>query len=405
MSNNTYNNQKKKLKFSRKRVDKASRDIRHGCVGELRDESIKVIQNYRETHLYPLMLIRNHLSHPVRKVSKQAIIARRLKRLATIIDKLERPTLDGKQANTIRLTRMQDIGGCRVILPKLRHLYKLKESLESSRSVHQIVKTVDYLSNPKDSGYLGVHLVYSCFSGQEGDSDWKGSKIEVQLRTELQHAWATALEIIDTLENLRLKTSLSGNENWRRFFYIAGRLVAHDEKAFSIPEDEIGGFIAEFTELEKQLDVRRALGKFSLAIRVMTHGGIKNNKDIKNHKGMFLIVMKKSENIEETINLDVELTPFEANQSDDALKALEESELKEEVLVSVLVSANDVKNLEKAYPNYLGSTVQFTDFISSKIKIAEKEQNEPQKSLESSSSEQETDVPEKISLRKRFFGF
>ena len=405
MPNITYNNQKKKLRFSKKRIDKASRDIRHGCEGNLRDESIRLIQNYRETHLYPLMLIRNHLSHPVRKVSKQAIIARRLKRLATIIDKLERPTLDGKQANAIRLTRMQDIGGCRVILPKLRHLYKLKESLESSKSVHQIIKSVDYLHNPKDSGYLGVHLVYSCFSGQEADSGWKGTRIEVQLRTELQHAWATSLEIIDTLENLNLKTSLSGHGHWRRFFYIAGRLVAHEEQAFSIPEDEINGFIEEFTELESQLEVRKALGKFSLAIKLMTHGGIKNNKDIKNHKGMFLIVMKKAENIKEKINLDVELTPFKEDQTDGALIALEESELKDDVLVSVLVSAADVKNLEKAYPNYLGSTVQFTDFINSHLKVTAEEKNQTGENVETSSSELQPDVPEKISLRKRFFGF
>jgi ppGpp synthetase/RelA/SpoT-type nucleotidyltranferase len=405
MASNTYKNQKKKLKFSKKRVDKASKDIRQGCTGELRNESIKVIQNYRETHLYPLMLIRNLLSHPVRKVSKQAIIARRLKRLATIINKLERPTLDGKQANKIRLTRMQDIGGCRVILPKLRHLYKLKDSLESSRSVHQIIKTVDYLSNPKDSGYLGVHLVYSCFSGKEGDSDWKGSKIEVQLRTELQHAWATSLEIIDTLENLSLKTSISGHDNWRRFFYIAGRLVAHEEKAFSIPEDEISGYIAEFTELESQLEVRKALGKFGLAIKVMTYGDINKNRSIKNHKGMFLIIMKRSENITEAINLDVKLTPFEENESDDALKALEESELKDDVLVSVLVSATDVKNLEKAYPNYLGSTVQFTDFISSQVKVTEKEKIQARENVEFSSPENAPDVHERISFRKRFFGF
>ena len=43
------------------------------------------------------------------------------------------------------------------------------------------------------------------------------NKIEIQLRTELQHAWATSLEIIDTLENIKLKTSNEGHEEWRRF--------------------------------------------------------------------------------------------------------------------------------------------------------------------------------------------
>lgn len=76
-----------------------------------------MIQNFRELHLYPLMLMKNHLARAAAKIDKKTIVARRLKRLSTIIDKLERPTLDnGKTSNAIRVTRMQDIGGCRAIV-------------------------------------------------------------------------------------------------------------------------------------------------------------------------------------------------------------------------------------------------------------------------------------------------
>jgi ppGpp synthetase/RelA/SpoT-type nucleotidyltranferase len=365
MGNSSYNSQKKTLNYSRKRVDKASRDIRHGCDGDLRKESIEIIQNFRETHLYPLLLIRNLLSGPVRRISKKAIVARRLKRLATIIDKLERPTLDGAKSNSIRLTRMQDIGGCRVILPSIRQLRKLQKNLISSKSVHKVIRTVDYLSHPKDSGYLGVHLVYNCYEGLEEDNEWKGTKIEVQLRTELQHAWATSLEIIDTLENLKLKTSTDGHQDWRRFFYIAGRLVAQEEQAFAIPETEIMPLINELRVLEEKLQVSKCMNKFSLAIKVVTHGSkTKVSGDITNHRGMFLIVMTR----DNSNSLNVNLTPYDTNDSDSALRALEENELKQEVLIAVLVSASDVKKLEKAYPNYLGSTAKFINFISSKIK-------------------------------------
>jgi len=403
MGNLAYNNQKKTLKHSKKRVDKASRDIRHGCQGELRKESIEVIQNFRETHLYPLTLIRNHLSNPVRKVSKRAIIARRLKRLATIIDKLERPTLDGNQSNSIRLTRMQDIGGCRVILPNLRQLYKLQETLEKSNSVHKIIKTDDYLSQPKDSGYLGVHLVYSCFFGLRENNEWKGTKIEVQLRTELQHAWATSLEIIDTLENLNLKTSMEGHPEWRRFFYIAGRLVAHEEHACIIPEDEIINFLDELAELERSLKFRHLMAKFSLAIRVITNNDMKKHRDISNHRGMFLIVMTKDKQQDEKISLLVNLTPYESNQTDAALRALEENELKDEVLISVLVSAADVKKLEKAYPNYLGSTARFTDFIDSKIVKPNNDEIEKVISKDTTPT-QKLKVEERRSLLQRILG-
>lgn len=45
--------------------------------------------------------------------------------LSTIIDKLERPTLDGFNNNAIDVTRMQDIGGCRAIVSDLKQLNQL----------------------------------------------------------------------------------------------------------------------------------------------------------------------------------------------------------------------------------------------------------------------------------------
>jgi len=166
MTSKAYENQKRILGYSKKRVDKAGRDIRHGCDDDVRNESIRIIQNFRAVHLYPLMLIKNHLTRAVKKESKKAIVARRLKRLPTIIDKLERPTLDGKKDNAIKLTRMQDIGGCRAIVPNLNQLNSLHDRLDSSNSVHKIIKTDNYLT-PKESGYGGIHLVYSCFDESE----------------------------------------------------------------------------------------------------------------------------------------------------------------------------------------------------------------------------------------------
>lgn len=99
---------------------------------------------------------------------------------------------------------MQDIGGCRAIVKNIEQLKALKERLLKSRSAHKIIKQSDYLT-PKVSGYGGVHLVYSCFDERDINYLWRKTKIEVQLRTEWQHAWATGLETIDTLEDIKLK--------------------------------------------------------------------------------------------------------------------------------------------------------------------------------------------------------
>ena len=73
MANDDYQSQKRTLRFSKKSIDKSAQNIRHGCIGEERDTAIEMIQNFRELHLYPLMLMKNHLARTSAKVSKKII--------------------------------------------------------------------------------------------------------------------------------------------------------------------------------------------------------------------------------------------------------------------------------------------------------------------------------------------
>lgn len=358
MSNYQYKNQKKPLQFSKKNIDNAARDIRHGCDNEHRENSIKKIQAFREFHLYPLMLIKNHLARTADKVSNKIIVARRLKRLSTIIDKLERPTLDGTNLNSIKLTRMQDIAGCRAIVKNLQQLNRLKEKLEESRSVHKVISVKDYLT-PKSSGYGGVHMVFSCYENQDEAHDWKKAKVEVQLRTELHHAWATSLEIIDTLEQINLKTSHVGHENWRRFFAVAGKLVAHEEKAAVIENsEELLNLRNELCDLNNLLEVSAKLARYTFAIKMTTN---KNAPIRSNAQGLFLVRMFKPKTDEKALQVSVEF--FQMKCSNNALDALNKADLDEDILIAVMVSAKNVRALKQAYPNYFGSTRKFSDFL------------------------------------------
>ncbi|MBC3930071.1 RelA/SpoT domain-containing protein [Undibacterium curvum] len=357
MVNRVYESQKCSLRFSKKDISRAGHSIRHGCVDEERRHAIEKIQNYREIHLYPLMLIKNHIDSATKRVSKNATVVRRLKMLSTIIHKLERPTLDGQRENAIDLTRMQDIGGCRAIVANLRQLNELRERLGKSRSIHRITKTYDYLT-PKESGYGGVHLVYSCFSGAEIDSQWKNTKIEVQLRTELQHAWATSLEIIDTLENFNLKTSVDGHVEWRRFFKIAGILVAHKEGAVVLEQKLLDESIDELRLLETQLEVRKRLAKYNVAMRLTTGNASLTIKKVR-PDDLYLVRLFR---VDES-RFKGTVTPYRARDKNEALQKLAESESSSDLVAAVIVSAKNVKNLKKAYPNYLGSTKVFRDFL------------------------------------------
>jgi len=371
MKNNLYQSQKVELRFSKKEIDKAARQIRYSCTGGDRIEAIEKIQNFREVHMYPLMLMTNHLSRNSKSINKKIIVARRLKRLNTIIDKLERPTLDGKSDNAIRLTRMQDIGGCRAIVKTLKDLHELHDKLKASKSVHRIVNTYDYL-DPKPSGYGGIHLIYSCFDEVESEENWRKTKIEVQLRTELQHAWATSLEIIDTLEQIKLKTSHDEYPEWRRLFSIAGKLVAHEDGAIVIDNEQLLKLRSELKYLENQLNLLKKLFAFSIGIKATTSKQVK--KLNKKNMGMSLVVMRKQDfkphKIGENkfeIKMQIGVEIFGKNKSHEAIQKLNKVELEEDIVVAVLLSTADAKSLKKAYPNYFGSATAFSSFIKRQI--------------------------------------
>ena len=144
MANAQYEKGKIILEYSKNQVRKAGECIRKGN-GDI-DNAIEIIQQYRAAHLYPLMIIKNLVWKHAQKINKNAIIARRLKRLPTIIDKLRRKTLDGKTKNSIAVTRMGDIGGCRVIVENRIELLLLDSSLDKSRTTHNSIPKSNRIS-------------------------------------------------------------------------------------------------------------------------------------------------------------------------------------------------------------------------------------------------------------------
>jgi putative GTP pyrophosphokinase len=146
-------------------------------VEELVDAMIAVTW-WRSLHARPLSRVganlRYHVGAEDGAVSGRIDVTQRLKRRPTIFDKLEREP-------TMQLTQMWDIGGVRARLPSLRHLQAVSRRL---RKTWTIVRTKDYIKEPRSSGYRAVHHVVRR----------NGRLIEVQLRTVLQDAWANQVE-------------------------------------------------------------------------------------------------------------------------------------------------------------------------------------------------------------------
>ena len=89
---------------------------------------------------------------------------------------------------------MWDIAGCRCILNNKKQVYQLFSILQSD---FQIRKINDYIQSPQSDGYRSLHVYVECIDSKK--------IVEIQLRTEDHHAWATLVEITDLIYNERIK--------------------------------------------------------------------------------------------------------------------------------------------------------------------------------------------------------
>jgi putative GTP pyrophosphokinase len=168
------------------------------------DEALLIVNAWRVGHAYPINTFITTLRRKTLRI-KGSIVAQRLKRLPTIIQKLRRNP-------SMSLSRMQDIGGTRAILPDIKSVYAIRDQYLLNESFsHEPLKPKDYIKYPKDDGYRGIHLIYRYNNTQARNGKanaYKGLKVEIQIRTILQHAWATAVETIGTLRNESLKSQI-----------------------------------------------------------------------------------------------------------------------------------------------------------------------------------------------------
>src|SRR5690348_9890038 len=105
----------------------------------------------------------------------------------------------------MKLSQMQDIGGCRAVVASLSDVSRLVKHYKASDMKHKLLNEDDYITAPRKSGYRSYHLIYRYFSDKK--SSHNGLRIEVQIRSQLQHAWATAVETVGTFIRQALKSS------------------------------------------------------------------------------------------------------------------------------------------------------------------------------------------------------
>lgn len=146
---------------------------------------------YRKNHLEPLTKTTVEIQQWLAPLGKDYFIAQRLKRKPQILRKLKR--------FSVRLSQLQDIGGTRVIVEQNKDVEELvnflTEKFQTSKDL-KIVRLTDYRGEGReDSGYRAYHLIL------ERD----GCKMELQIRSKIQHYWAETIERTSVIYGHHLK--------------------------------------------------------------------------------------------------------------------------------------------------------------------------------------------------------
>lgn len=330
------------LKYTKGEVDKAGDALAGIPVKNMsKDDAISVLENFRSIHIHPLNVFRMSLGRKAKLVSKSALISQRLKRAPSIIRKLE---IQKKMS----LSQMQDIGGLRAVVGDLKEVYKLRDLVRSSESQPAfksvMVKEYDYVKDPKKSGYRSIHLVYKYEKNVNKNNQ---CRIEVQLRTKIQHAWATAVEVMGTYLNQPLKQSF-GNKDWLDLLKRIGELFRDlEEKKF----DRI-----LFEETLKKVDEMKLVD----LLEGFSSATFFSEEEIKKKKGKYFLITLDFKGKK----LDIDGFPeSKLDKANAEYTRLEKLYLNNKSIEVVLVSVDDIKNLRKLYPNYFLDTQEFIKLL------------------------------------------
>jgi putative GTP pyrophosphokinase len=187
------------MPFSKTQIDRLGNRLKGGPHTE---KDLRLLDEYRrsfgEAYETVVRILRQRGEFPTGRLAKSTL---------SIVEKLRRESL--------RLSQMQDIAGCRIVV---ENVLQQDQFIASLKADFPGASVMDRRDNPSH-GYRAVHIV----------AEISGKPIEIQIRTSLQHLWAEVSEKSSDVLDPTIKYG-GGPESWRNFLTKSSVSVASYEE-------------------------------------------------------------------------------------------------------------------------------------------------------------------------------
>jgi len=185
--------------FSKTQIDRLGDRLKGGPHTE---SDLRLLDDYRrsfgEAYEAVVRTIRQRGEFPTGRLAKSTF---------SIVEKLRR--------ESIRLSQMQDIAGCRVVVADIAEQEQFVACLGT---VFPGASVIDRRDKPSH-GYRAIHII----------AEISGKPVEIQVRTALQHMWAEVSEKSSDVLDPAIKYG-GGSHEWRSLLTRASKLVAAYEQ-------------------------------------------------------------------------------------------------------------------------------------------------------------------------------
>lgn len=296
-----------------------------------------IANSWRDSHFLPMRSVYVSVRFKMLRSGVSGDMAARPKRMASIRRKL--------RESSTKLDQMQDIAGCRAIMDDIAGVRELTARIRD-KFPHPLRREWRYIDDPKADGYRSHHLVFDFQPRRQDQEAYRGRRIELQIRTRLQHSWATAVEAVGLFNGQDLKHH-KGSSDWLRLFQLVSAEFAHVEDC------NIGPDVPDRQErIDEIKDLNGRLGAVGVLqnIRTATHYAESFVYD----RGKYFLIIYGADHTVNVENYDNSI------QVSARLAAIERSiEDGNENAKAVVVEVDKVENLVRAYPNYFGDVSLF----------------------------------------------